>query len=112
MALLTLTLTQGADAATFTVTTPADTGAGSLREAIASANALGGADTIAFSIASGGTTIAPAAPLPAISSPLTIDGTTQPGFAVTPLIKLDGSSAAPPIATAPWFASRAAEDLD
>src|ERR1700710_717742 len=37
-----------AGAATFTVTTNADTGAGSLRAAVASANAVDGADEITF----------------------------------------------------------------
>jgi titin len=35
--------------------------------------------------------ILPQAPLPAITVPVTIDGTTQPGYAGTPLIQLDGS---------------------
>lgn len=39
--------------ATFTVTNTADSGAGSLRQAILSANAAFGADTIAFAIGTG-----------------------------------------------------------
>jgi hypothetical protein len=63
------------------VTTTADTGAGSLRDAITQANATAAvADTIAFNIAGSGVhTIAPASPLPDLTSPVTIDGYTQPG---------------------------------
>ena len=66
-----------------------------LRAAIEEANALAGADTITFNIGAGGLqTIAPASALPTISTEIDIDGTTQPGFAGTPLIKLLGTSAA------------------
>ena len=46
-----------ADAANFTVTTNADSGAGSLRQAILDANGTPGADTITFSAAVSGSTI-------------------------------------------------------
>ncbi len=38
-------------------------------------------------------TILPTAPLPAITQPVTIDGTTQPGYAGTPVVVLDGAAA-------------------
>ena len=38
-------------------------------------------------------TIAPASALPAITSPVLIDGTSQPGYASSPLIELSGSQA-------------------
>jgi hypothetical protein len=67
-------------AATFTVTTTADSGAGSLRQAITDANAAVGADTIAFAIVGSGVhTIALATELPDITGPVTLDGYTQPG---------------------------------
>jgi hypothetical protein len=67
-------------AATFTVTTNADSGPGSLRQAIIDANAAGDADTIEFNIVGSGVhTIVPATALPPISGPVTIDGYTQPG---------------------------------
>jgi hypothetical protein len=70
-------------AATVTVTSTNDSGAGSLRQAILDANAtVGVTDTIAFNIPGGGVhTILPLADLPAIADPLTIDGFTQPGSA-------------------------------
>src|SRR5205823_6653673 len=65
---------------TFTVTTTADSGPGSLRQAILDANALfDSGDTIAFNIPGGGVqTITLASALPAIIDPVTIDGYTQP----------------------------------
>jgi CSLREA domain-containing protein len=92
-----------ASAATFTVNTADDTNDGacdgahcSLREAIIAANAVSGADTIEFDIGGGGlATIQPNSSglgdLPAATATLTIDGTTQPGYAGTPIIELDGS---------------------
>ena len=38
-------------------------------------------------------TIKPTSPLPAITNPVIIDGTTQPGFVGTPIIVLNGSLA-------------------
>jgi hypothetical protein len=85
LALLFITLTSSALAATFTVTTTADSGVGSLRQAITDANGAAGPDTIAFNVSgtgcdgSGVCTIAPASALPFIVSPVLIDGYTQPG---------------------------------
>jgi hypothetical protein len=65
-----------------------------LRAAIQQANATAGADTIIFDIPGGGPyIIQPATALPAITDPVVIDGTTQPGYAGTPLVRLDGISA-------------------
>jgi hypothetical protein len=80
----------------YTVSTTNDSGAGSLRQAILDANADHGPDTIAFNIGGGGVqTIRPTSPLPTITAPVTIDGTTQPGYAGTPLIVLNGAIAGP-----------------
>src|SRR5262249_55444478 len=66
----------------FLVTTADDAGAGSLRQAILDANATPGANEIDFAIGKGGAqTIRPATALPAVTNPVVIDGTTQPGFA-------------------------------
>ena len=78
--------------ATFTVTTTNQTGAGSLRQAILDANAAPGADIIHFNIASG-VSIVPTSALPAITDPLTIDGTTQLAYSNAPIIELSGQSA-------------------
>lgn len=88
-----------ASAATFTVNTTNDVNDGtcngshcSLREAINAANALAGADTIAFDIA-GPTphTIAPTSALPTISTPMAIDGSTEPDYQTgAPVVELTG----------------------
>src|SRR2546426_1625985 len=73
-----------ARAATFTVTNTANTGAGSLRQAIIDANNSPGVDTIQFNITGGGfQTIAPTSALTAIADPVILDGTTQPGYSGT-----------------------------
>ena len=83
----------------FAVTSAADSGQGSLREAIQLANADNtiGADTISFAIGTGGTqTIALQSALPAIARSVAIDGTTQPGSttgSTAPTIVIDGSNA-------------------
>jgi hypothetical protein len=77
--------------ATISVTTTADSGPGSLRQAILDSNASAGVlDTIAFAIGSGVQTIAPLSALPIVTDPAVIDGTTQPGYAGMPLIELAG----------------------
>src|SRR4051794_29501052 len=79
----------------FAVTNANDTGPGSLRQAIISSNAtnLATPNTISFAIASGTKTIAPLSALPAITRPVVIDGTTQPGSGAAPRIVLDGTGA-------------------
>jgi len=85
---LLLSLSAIGSAATFTVTNTNDTGAGSLRQAITDANAAAGLDTIAFSVTGAGCdgggvcTITPATQLPTVTSPVLIDGYTQPGSLV------------------------------
>ena len=67
---------------TFTVTTTADSGAGSLRQAILDSNASNNvtANTIQFNINAGGLrTIALASALPSATTPIIIDGYSQPG---------------------------------
>jgi hypothetical protein len=86
------TSTQGTSQ-TFTVTTTADTGAGSLRKAILDANENPGLDYINFNIGSGPQTITPGQfGMPEITSPVVINGTTQPGYSGTPIIELNGSN--------------------
>src|SRR5262245_8478009 len=75
-------------ASTFMVTNAQDSGPGSLRQAILDANANPGADVINFSIGTFRQTIVVASLLPDITDPVTIDATTQPGFAGEPLIEV------------------------
>ncbi len=78
---------------TFVVTNTNNTGAGSLRQALADAQALAGADRIEFAIAGGGIkTITLASALPTITDDVVIDGRTQPGYAGTPLIQITTSA--------------------
>ena len=94
---------QLAAAATFTVNTndDGDTVCAalhcSLREAINAANAAAGHDQIVFAIPPGGPqTIRPIGrSLPSITDPVTIDATTQTGFAGVPIIEIDGTLAGP-----------------
>jgi len=83
-------------AATFTVTSIADVGLGTLRAAIDSANANVGADIIDFNIVGPAPhTIILVDTLPGLTDTLVIDGTTQPpnGFTgVSPKIIIDGDS--------------------
>src|SRR5436190_3360255 len=81
-------------AASFSVTTTADGGSGSLRRAIKAANANAGLDTISFAIPGSGvqTIKLTTGPLPVISSPLVIDGRTQSGYSGTPLVRLDNGT--------------------
>src|SRR5882672_2640264 len=80
--------------ATNTVTTTSDSGAGSLRAAIGLANADATTPrVINFNIPGGGVqTITLASALPAVAKATTINATTQPGYAGSPLIVLDGNS--------------------
>src|SRR3954470_24189226 len=78
----------------YTVTNANDSGTGSLRQAIKDANAHLGADQISFNIGGGGLrTISPTSALPTITDPVTIDASTQPGFAGRPLIEIRGDRA-------------------
>jgi parallel beta-helix repeat protein len=94
LAAIAMAAAVGAPAATFTVTNTNDSSAGSLRQAILDANAAAGPDTIVFAIPGSGVhTIAPTSGLPTVSQPTTLDATTQPGYAGTPLIEVDFSGA-------------------
>jgi hypothetical protein len=79
--------------APITVTNTNDSGPGSLRQAILTANATPGLDTIVFNVGSGVQTIKPTSALPPVTDAVIIDGTTQPGYSGKPIIVLDGSLA-------------------
>jgi hypothetical protein len=83
-----------------TVTTTADDGPGSLRQAIVTANTSPGADDIRFRIPGGVAgdvhTIRPLSPLPEVTGPTLIDGRPLSGPQPThPVIEIDGSAAGP-----------------
>jgi len=86
--------TRAAPAATFVVTNINDSGPGSLRQAILDANANPGLDSINFNITGPSRLIQPVLALPDVSDPVVIDGSTQLGFAGTPIVELNGSKSA------------------
>ena len=89
------TTTLAAAPQTFTVTNTTDGARGSLRQAIADANAnTGSTNTIAFNIPNGPFSIAPLSGLPQITNPVVIDGTTQPGYVNAPIVELNGFNVA------------------
>jgi hypothetical protein len=66
-------------------------GAGSLQQAISDANNHAGLDTINFNVSGSGIQfLFTNATLPTITDPVVIDATTQPGYAGTPLIHMEG----------------------
>jgi uncharacterized repeat protein (TIGR01451 family) len=78
----------------FVVTNTNSAGAGSLCQAILDANQTAGVNVIGISFGipgSGLQSIALTSALPPITHPVSIDGTTQPGYAGSPLIELNGS---------------------
>ncbi len=74
------------------VTNTNDSGPGSLRQALldtsTACNTL--PCTIAFNIGAGPFVITPASALPAVSTQILVDATTQPGYAGTPIVRLSG----------------------
>jgi hypothetical protein len=80
-------------ALTIFVTSSGDSGPGSLREAISAANANGASiDLIRFNIPGTGPHMIPLQTLlPAVQHPVTIDGTSQPGYAGSPRVFITGA---------------------
>lgn len=79
-------------AATFTVSNTNDSGLGSFRTALSSANGSPGPDIIVFTVAG---TVNVLSPLPAITDQVLIDGTTAPGYVACgfPRFVLNGAAA-------------------
>ena len=84
----TTAFSEGVPVMALVVTSSADSGPGSLREAILLANQNPGTETIMFAMT--GSTIALASALPRISGPVIIDGRTQAGYSGTPIVTIDG----------------------
>jgi titin len=79
---------------TYPVMTTADSGAGSLRQAILSSNGSPGVNKITFEIPGMGThVIQPLSALPTMTEPVIIDASSQTGYVNSPVIQLDGSMA-------------------
>ena len=83
------------------VTNTNDSGVGSLRQVINTANLVEGTDIITFEIpqtdpgfnaGTGTFTIRPLSPLPTVTEAAILDATSQPGYTDRPLIELDGSN--------------------
>jgi hypothetical protein len=86
------------------ITNTNDAGQGSLRQFLGNANLVAGVQTSRFNIPTTDPnysasplsfTIQPQSALPAVADTMVIDGTTQLGFASTPIIVLDGTLAGP-----------------
>src|SRR6185437_6231496 len=77
----------------FVVTNTNDSGPGSLRQAMLDSEAAaGGMNTIDFGIPGAGVqSIYPTSALPPLVNPVLIDGTSQPGYAGSPVIEVNGS---------------------
>jgi hypothetical protein len=83
----------------FAVTNTNDLSAGSLKQVIIDANTTPNADAntpdvIMFDIGAGGVQTVVTSLLPAISDPVVIDGTTQPGYNDVPIVIVNGSNTA------------------
>ena len=97
VALAALAAPSSAQAVDFIVTTTNDNEAapqpGSLRRAINDANSTLAPDRIVFNIPGGGVhTITPEAQFNNLTTRIDVDATTQPGYAGTPLIQLNGEN--------------------
>jgi hypothetical protein len=78
---------------TFLVTNVNDSGLGSLRQAIIFSNAsTNPGSVIDFSITGANRTIIPQTPLPTITEPVLIDGTSQTGYSGISIVEIQGSS--------------------
>ncbi len=91
--LITMVAPLAIEAAVFTVSSNADSGAGTLRQAILDANAASGADSIIFSGAGRGT-ITLATPLPAITDAVNIADPIAPGDPRVVVINGSGTTGA------------------
>ncbi len=79
-----------------TVTNAADSGPGTLRDAIELANSSPGLDSILFALPIGGTVLSPLSPLPPIIDSLVLDGFSQAGSSylpvLSPVVQIDGQN--------------------
>src|SRR5437763_15051775 len=89
-----LSFAAAASADTFTVTNTADSGPGSLRNAITLANATPGDDFVSFTVTG---LLTPATPYPATVRTVRIDSDTPAVFHTVPLVEIDASALSAPV---------------
>ncbi|MCC7495629.1 MAG: Ig-like domain-containing protein [Fimbriimonadaceae bacterium] len=82
-------------AADFTVTNTSDSGAGSLRQAVNDANSTGTTDRVVFNLAGPAPYTIKLLSAIGLGDDLTIDGTSQAGYAAAPLIEVTSEPSAP-----------------
>src|SRR5260370_31386890 len=76
------------------VSSLAESGPGTLRQALQDANDSPDANLVVFNFPGPAPyTVHLLSALPAVTSPVIIDGWSQPGFSATPVVELDGSTA-------------------
>lgn len=89
----TLLIAANVSAGVFQVTTAADSGPGSLRQAIVDSNGSAGADEIRFATTEGQPfRIVVTTALPEIMDPVSIDGRTAAGYNGVPIVELNGNN--------------------
>jgi len=89
-----LSLAAAASADTFNVTNTADSGPGSLRDAITLANATPGDDIVRFTVPG---LLKPATPYPATVGKIMIDSTIPPTIHAIPPVEIDASALSAPV---------------
>jgi hypothetical protein len=89
-----LSFAAAASADSFSVTNTADSGPGSLRDAITRANATPGDDRITFAVTG---VLTPATPYPATVGMMAIDSSTPPLIHAVPLVEIDASALSVPV---------------
>ena len=91
---VSLSFAAAASADSFSVTNTADSGPGSLRDAITHANATPGDDSIRFTVTG---LLTPATPYPATVGNVSIDSNTPPLVHAVPLVEIDASALSAPV---------------
>jgi parallel beta-helix repeat protein len=94
VAVVCLSLAAAASADSFSVTNTADSGPGSLRDAITRANATPSDDRIKFTVTG---VLTPATPYPTTVGMIAIDSETPPLIHAVPLVEIDASALSVPV---------------
>jgi parallel beta-helix repeat protein len=94
VAVVSLSFAAAASADSFSVTNTADSGPGSLRDAITRANATPGDDFVRFTVTG---VLTPATPYPTTVGNIAIDSETPPLIHAVPLVEIDASALSEPV---------------